>query len=165
MVGCWLRSGISRTTCKSAPCCRQMTMPAHHHSVFYWPDALPRPSNSVKALKACWPQRPSKSRARAHAHTHTHTRTRTHTHTHTQTWYISSACVVTMNCTWLSPQVSTRPSVISSTVWLAPADTCVHTWDNEDELQLAGHATFTGTALHHTPRASHTYNCTKLGQR
>ena len=30
-------SGIS----KSAPRSRQITMPAPHHSVFYWPDALP----------------------------------------------------------------------------------------------------------------------------
>jgi len=34
-------SGISWAICKSAPCCRQITMPAPHHSVFYRPDALP----------------------------------------------------------------------------------------------------------------------------
>jgi len=34
-------SGISWATCKSAPCSRQITMPAPHHSVFYRPDALP----------------------------------------------------------------------------------------------------------------------------
>ena len=34
-------SGISRAICKSAPCSRQITMPASHHSVFYRPDALP----------------------------------------------------------------------------------------------------------------------------
>ena len=34
-------SGISWAVCKSAPCCRQMTMPAPHHSVFFRPDALP----------------------------------------------------------------------------------------------------------------------------
>jgi len=27
--------------CKSAPCSRQTTTPAHHHSAFYRPDALP----------------------------------------------------------------------------------------------------------------------------
>jgi len=27
-------------------------MPAPHHSVFYKPDALPDPTNSIKALKA-----------------------------------------------------------------------------------------------------------------
>ena len=27
--------------CKSAPCSRQITMPAPHHSIFYRPDALP----------------------------------------------------------------------------------------------------------------------------
>jgi len=34
-------SGISWAICKSAPRCRQITMPAHHHSVFHRPDALP----------------------------------------------------------------------------------------------------------------------------
>jgi len=34
-------SGISWAICKSAPCFRQITTPAPHHSVFYMPDALP----------------------------------------------------------------------------------------------------------------------------
>ena len=34
-------SGISWAICKSAPRSRQITTPAHHHSVFYRPDALP----------------------------------------------------------------------------------------------------------------------------
>ena len=34
-------SGISWAICKSAPCSRQITMPAPYHSVFYRPDALP----------------------------------------------------------------------------------------------------------------------------
>ena len=34
-------SGISWVICKSAPHSRQITMAAPHHSVFYWPDALP----------------------------------------------------------------------------------------------------------------------------
>ena len=34
-------SGISWAVYKSAPCFRQITMPASHHSVFYRPDALP----------------------------------------------------------------------------------------------------------------------------
>ena len=34
-------SGISWAICKSAPCSRQITMPAPHHSVFYRPNALP----------------------------------------------------------------------------------------------------------------------------
>ena len=34
-------SGINWAICKSAPRCRQITMPAPHHSVFYRPDALP----------------------------------------------------------------------------------------------------------------------------
>ena len=34
-------SGISWVRCKSAPCSRQITTPASHHSVFYRPDALP----------------------------------------------------------------------------------------------------------------------------
>ena len=34
-------SGISWAICKSAPCSRQITMPAPHHSVFSRPDALP----------------------------------------------------------------------------------------------------------------------------
>ena len=33
-------SGISWAICKSAPCSRQITTPATHHSVFYRPDAL-----------------------------------------------------------------------------------------------------------------------------
>ena len=33
-------SGISWAICKSAPCFRQTTTPAPHHSVFYRPDAL-----------------------------------------------------------------------------------------------------------------------------
>ena len=34
-------SGISWAVCNSAPCSRQTTTPAPHHSVFYRPDALP----------------------------------------------------------------------------------------------------------------------------
>ena len=34
-------SGISWAVCKSAPCFRQITTAAPHHSVFYRPDALP----------------------------------------------------------------------------------------------------------------------------
>ena len=34
-------SGISWAICKSAPCSREITMPAPNHSVFYRPDALP----------------------------------------------------------------------------------------------------------------------------
>ena len=34
-------SGIRRAICKSAPCSRQITMPAPHHSGFYRLDALP----------------------------------------------------------------------------------------------------------------------------
>jgi len=34
-------NGISWAISKSAPCSRQITMPAPHHSVFYRPDALP----------------------------------------------------------------------------------------------------------------------------
>ena len=34
-------SGISWAICKPAPCSRQITTPATHHSVFYRPDALP----------------------------------------------------------------------------------------------------------------------------
>ena len=34
-------SGISWDICTSAPCSRQITTPAPHHSVFYRPDALP----------------------------------------------------------------------------------------------------------------------------
>jgi len=147
-MGCWIRSGISGTTCKSAPCCRQITTPA------------PTPQFFTDRMPFLPPkqQRQSMLTAASIKVTHTRTRTRTHTHTHTHTHRHGTSTVraSSMNCTWLSPQVSTRPSVISSTVWLAPADTCVHTWDNEDELQLAGHATFTGTALHHTPSHSTT---------
>jgi len=34
-------SGISWAICKSAPCSRQIAMPAPHHSIFYRLDALP----------------------------------------------------------------------------------------------------------------------------
>ena len=46
-------SGISWAICKSAPCSRQITTPAPHHSSFLqagFPSCLP--TNSVKALKA-----------------------------------------------------------------------------------------------------------------
>jgi len=41
-------SGISWAICKSAPCSRQITTPAPHHSIFYRPDAC-HPTNSVEA--------------------------------------------------------------------------------------------------------------------
>jgi len=40
-------SGISWAICKYAPCSRQITMPATHHSVFYRPDALPATQPTV----------------------------------------------------------------------------------------------------------------------
>jgi len=40
-------SGISWAVCKSAPCSRQITMPAPHHPVFYGPDALPAAQPTV----------------------------------------------------------------------------------------------------------------------
>jgi len=46
-------SGISWAICKSAPCCRQITMAAPHHSSFLQAGCpYCRPTNSVKALKA-----------------------------------------------------------------------------------------------------------------
>ena len=46
-------SGISRAICKSAPCSRQITMPAPHPSVFLQAGCPScHPTNSVKALKA-----------------------------------------------------------------------------------------------------------------
>ena len=59
-------SGISWAICKSAPRCRQITMPVPHHSVFYRPDALPaaqptaskhwrHSSQTAKvAINRCW---------------------------------------------------------------------------------------------------------------
>jgi len=48
--------GISWTICRSfARFCRQISMPAAHHSIFYRLDALPQswhPAHSIKALKA-----------------------------------------------------------------------------------------------------------------
>jgi len=44
-------SGISWAICKSAHRCRQITMPASHHSVLYRPDALPAAQPTV--LKHC----------------------------------------------------------------------------------------------------------------
>ena len=40
-------SGISWTICKSAPCSRQITTPAPHHSLFYRLDALPATQPTV----------------------------------------------------------------------------------------------------------------------
>ena len=40
-------SGISWAICKLAPCSRQTTTPAPHHSVFYRPDALPAAQPTV----------------------------------------------------------------------------------------------------------------------
>jgi len=40
-------SGISCAVCKSAPRSRQITTPAPHHLVFYWPDALPAAQPTV----------------------------------------------------------------------------------------------------------------------
>ena len=46
-------SGISWAICKSASCCRQITMPVSHHSSFLQAGCPScRPTNSVKALKA-----------------------------------------------------------------------------------------------------------------
>ena len=46
-------SGITWAVCKSAPRCRQITMPAPHRSVFLQAGCpSSRPTNSVKALKA-----------------------------------------------------------------------------------------------------------------
>jgi len=59
-------SGICWVICKSAPCSRQITMPAPHSSVFYRPDALPDAQTSVKALEGeqiynywIWKKKPS----------------------------------------------------------------------------------------------------------
>ena len=40
-------SGISWAICKPAPCSRQTTTPAPHHSAFYRPDALPAAQPTV----------------------------------------------------------------------------------------------------------------------
>ena len=46
-------SGISWAICKSAPCSRQITMPAPHHSGFLQAGCTScRPTNSIKALEA-----------------------------------------------------------------------------------------------------------------
>jgi len=85
-------SGISWTICKSAPCSRQITTPAPHHSVFYRPDALPATQPTVskhlrqlkditKDCTACAPtttphdlarslQQASQECLRSDAHTH-----------------------------------------------------------------------------------------------
>jgi len=49
-------SGLSWAMCKSAPRCRQTTMPAPHHSVFYRPDALPaaKPTVSMHWRQEHW---------------------------------------------------------------------------------------------------------------
>ena len=45
-------SGISWAICKSAPCSRQITTPAPHHSVFTGRMPFLPPNQSVKTLKA-----------------------------------------------------------------------------------------------------------------
>ena len=54
-------SGISWAICKSAPCSRQITMPAPHYSVFYRPDALPaaQPTVSKHWRQQHWRQQAS----------------------------------------------------------------------------------------------------------
>jgi len=47
-------SGISWAICKPAPRTRPITKPAPHHSVFTGGCPSCRPTNSVKALKACY---------------------------------------------------------------------------------------------------------------
>jgi len=49
-------SGISWNICKSAPRSRQITIPAHHHSVFYRPDALPAAHQQRQSTEgfSCW---------------------------------------------------------------------------------------------------------------
>jgi len=48
-------SGISWAICKSAPCSRQITTPAPHHSVFYRPDALNAAQPTVSEhWNICW---------------------------------------------------------------------------------------------------------------
>ena len=49
-------NGISWAICKSAPCSRQITTPAPHHSVFYRPDALPaaQPTASKHWRHSSW---------------------------------------------------------------------------------------------------------------
>ena len=48
-------SGISWAICKSAPCCRQITTPAPHHSVFYRSDALPAAQPTASEhWRHCW---------------------------------------------------------------------------------------------------------------
>ena len=47
-------SGISWAICKSAPCSRQVTTPAPHHSVFYRPDALPAANQQRQSNEGHW---------------------------------------------------------------------------------------------------------------
>ena len=43
-------NGISWAICKSAPCSRQITMPAPHHWVFYRPDAFLPPNQQRQSI-------------------------------------------------------------------------------------------------------------------
>ena len=47
-------SGISWAICKSAPCSRQIIMPAPYHSVFYMPDGLPAAKPSCRCSRTGW---------------------------------------------------------------------------------------------------------------
>jgi len=62
-------SGVSWVVCKSTPCCRQITMPVPHHSVFYRPDALPATQPTVSKH---WRQFYLVVLSNTHTHTHTH---------------------------------------------------------------------------------------------
>jgi len=46
-------SDISWAICKSAPCPRQITTPASHHSTFYRPDALPATQPTASKYWRC----------------------------------------------------------------------------------------------------------------
>jgi len=47
-------SGFSWAICKSAPCPRQIPVPAPHHSIFYRPDALPATNQQRQSTKGSW---------------------------------------------------------------------------------------------------------------
>ena len=59
-------SGISWAICKSAPCSRQITMLAPHHSVFYRPDALPA---AQPTMSQHWQQKKSEKHGKIHSFT------------------------------------------------------------------------------------------------
>ena len=63
-------SGISWTACKSAPCSRQITMPAPHHSVFIGRLPFPPPNQQCQSTEDNWNCKENENFYASYIHTH-----------------------------------------------------------------------------------------------